>query len=152
MSAITREESNRRLLVLAEFLETKVPTKRFDYNQWADDAANLVEPLCGATACALGWATAIPEFELELRPDSHGNPYVEFKATQSLDDDGFSGFYRSLGVAAQTFGLTADEAKYLFVPAPDEYDDDLGEYVAVEDDATPAEVAEKILRFVEARS
>lgn len=55
-------EGHRRLLVLAEFLETKVPASAFDLSDWN----------CGTSACAVGWATTIPEFRLlglRLRTD-----------------------------------------------------------------------------------
>lgn len=51
-------EGHRRLLVLAEFLETKVPIEKFNLDTWA--SGELDE--CGTTACACGWATTIPEF------------------------------------------------------------------------------------------
>lgn len=46
-------EGHRRLLVLAEFLETKVPVEKFSLSRWQ----------CGTTACAVGWAATIPEFK-----------------------------------------------------------------------------------------
>lgn len=56
-------EGHRRLLVLAEFLETKVPSERFDLKGWTNGSGRAVEMGdCGTAGCALGWANAIPEF------------------------------------------------------------------------------------------
>ena len=44
---------HRRLLRLAEFLET-VPPEQFDMSSWISE--------CGTAACAAGWAARIPEF------------------------------------------------------------------------------------------
>ena len=61
-----KTESIRRLMVLAEFLRT-VPRKRFNLESWVDDEYPPVldpeNPECGSTACAVGWATTIPEFQ-----------------------------------------------------------------------------------------
>jgi hypothetical protein len=48
-------------LVLAEFLETRVPASKFDLDSWTqDDCATGVS--CDTAACAVGWACSIPEF------------------------------------------------------------------------------------------
>ncbi len=52
-------EGHRRLLVLAEFLETKVPRDKFNLGDWA---TSLDSNECGTAACAVGWATTIPAF------------------------------------------------------------------------------------------
>jgi hypothetical protein len=54
-------EGHRRLLVLAEFLETRVDPKRFDLAEWSADDF-LPTPDCGTAACACGWAGMLPEF------------------------------------------------------------------------------------------
>jgi len=52
----------KRLLKLADFLE-KLPRKRFDYGNWiGDDWKGKADLSCGTTACALGWACAMPAF------------------------------------------------------------------------------------------
>lgn len=48
-------EGHRRLLVLAEFLET-VPDEKLSLSSWSEGDN------CGTTGCALGWACMIPEF------------------------------------------------------------------------------------------
>ena len=52
--------SKRRLLKLADFLEKEVKPNWFNLNRWAD--YGWKEKECGTTACAVGWATAIPSF------------------------------------------------------------------------------------------
>lgn len=51
----------RRLLKLADFLETKVPLNRFDMCHFAGAVADG-RPACGTSACAAGWAATIPSF------------------------------------------------------------------------------------------
>lgn len=76
----TRAEYHARLLKLAAFLEQLDP-KRFNYRRWVgDDWKGAQDLSCGTTACALGWAATMPEFqELGLRleqvvsPDSEGD-------------------------------------------------------------------------------
>ncbi len=46
-------EGHRRLLVLADFLETKVPREHFDMGTW----------WCKSAGCAIGWGCTIPEFQ-----------------------------------------------------------------------------------------
>lgn len=53
-------EGHRRLLVLAEFLETRVPDAHFRMAGYRAGAIEIFE--CGSTACALGWGGVIPEF------------------------------------------------------------------------------------------
>lgn len=94
---------NRRLLKLARFLE-RLPPKRFNYNtyvgaDWKGDAK-----LCGTTACAIGWATTIPEFrKLGLRLDNYGDPYG-----CSVD------YHNEPGTSL--FAITDEEWGYLFIP------------------------------------
>ncbi len=52
----------RRLLKLADFLES-LPRNRFCLERWVGRGWEGKPDLsCGTTACALGWATTIPEF------------------------------------------------------------------------------------------
>jgi hypothetical protein len=83
-------EGHRRLLVLAEFLETKVPWSRFDLGVWSDKIGGPNE--CGTTACACGWGTTIAEFRVagfrlvnELTPGTadDGTPEIAFGALRS---------------------------------------------------------------------
>jgi hypothetical protein len=74
MSEISIEESNRRLLLLADFLE-KLPPERFNYGEWVGkDWGGKQDLSCGTTACALGWACTMPEFQalgLKFRSDEY---------------------------------------------------------------------------------
>lgn len=83
--------NTKRLLKLAEFLETKVPRKEFDMTCFSRGP----KPGCGTAACALGWATQIPSFKrlgLKLvgkrspfyQPDYNGNR--NFKAGEVFFD------------------------------------------------------------------
>lgn len=60
--ALTGDE---RLAILAEFLEKFEETakQRFDMGVWFED--NDLFDLCGAAACALGWAATIPVLRRE---------------------------------------------------------------------------------------
>lgn len=54
-----KRTGSKRLLKLADFLETEVNPLRFDMGDWG--AGNEKgKPACGTSACALGWASAIP--------------------------------------------------------------------------------------------
>lgn len=145
-----------RLLRLADFLDT-VPPEQFDYNIWFNGTA-LGE--CGTTACALGWATAIPEFQalgLELRSDepwpSGESRYVALRNTEER------GWKKCSEEAAEVvFGLTKKQHDFVFLPDVDDYGD------GYEDDdydkprwswrdrptewAQPKDVAEHIRNFV----
>lgn len=85
----------RRLLKLADFLETKVPARRFHLRNWADD--DFAPDHCGTVACACGWGTAIPSlFRAGLRLDRHGDLQGDWDTVESV------------------FRLEGDDAEYLF--------------------------------------
>lgn len=67
---ISRKESDRRLEVLAAVLD-KVEPERFNFSHWVGEEWEGKPDLsCGTTACGMGWACTIPEFQdlgLELR-------------------------------------------------------------------------------------
>lgn len=129
---------NRRLLKLAAYLRT-VPPRRFNYNRWVgDDWEGAPDLSCGTTACALGWATVMPEFRrlgLKMKEDEGGGYVVLGDDTNVWTDPD-----PSINAAVQVFGLTEDEALLLFTPGYDE------------DTATPKQVAKKIEKFVARRS
>jgi hypothetical protein len=73
--------NKRRLLKLAALLD-RVPDEKFDMGTWGTSGRLIKNaPQCATKACALGWATAIPEFYkagLELRAYAgarHANVY-----------------------------------------------------------------------------
>lgn len=146
MKVKTIEEGNANLLKLADFLE-KLPAERFDYKRYASGALNL-EPSCGTVGCALGWATAIPEFGLSLVPGAFD--------TFGVTCDGKGGNPRdTMGVtfeaAMSVFHVDQVEFDLVFMPAEDtEYwEGDVDDYEA---DASPQYVAAKIRRFVKERT
>lgn len=49
--------NSKRLLKLADFLETKVPNKGFNLGSWKTVSE------CGTVACACGWGCSIPSFK-----------------------------------------------------------------------------------------
>ncbi len=130
----------KRLLKLADFLYT-LPRNRFDFSTWVGDdwdgKANLA---CGTTACALGWATTMPEFRrlgLMLKHDDWCS-YVSM--VDDVRDDIVSGPELA---AARVFGLDADEYRYLFTPR-DYADNPRG----LPNTATAKMVARRIREFV----
>ncbi len=108
--ALDHAESRRRLLVLADFLDA-LPPRRFDYSSWVGmDWKGLPDLSCGTTACALGWATAIPEFQaLGLR-------LVKTDLSHSFSRVMLGDYNTNSSAAAIVFGITSDEADYLFLP------------------------------------
>lgn len=118
---------NRRLLKLAAFLRN-LPRNRFDYTQFVgDDWEGAPDLSCGTTACAMGWATTMPEFRrLGLRLAAGGYPHIQGRGS-------------GIAAAETLFALGFGDAMYLFVPG-------LGEHPA-----TPKQVAAKIERFVRGR-
>ena len=110
------------LLKLADLLE-KLPRKRFRYAQWVgDDWKGKADLSCGTAACALGWATTMPEARklgLRMRMGANGLGYVA-RLGQRLgqDEDDLDQLHSSLEAAA-VFGLTYREAQWLFVPSLD---------------------------------
>ncbi len=147
-----------RLLLLADFLE-RLPDKRFDYGHWIGNGWKGDPGLsCGTTACALGWATAIPEFQaLGLCAVKRPNGNI----TVGIKDDLDAGqFHRAPERAGEyVFGL-ADESEFdeLFVP-DDHWDCEersQGECIDCEEgkpcgQATAKQVAAHIRRFVAAK-
>lgn len=97
---------NAKLLKLAAFLK-RVPKRKFKMDWWAYSRRPMADkPVCATKACALGWATAIPEFNragLELRA------YVGNDSAMVCfgDETGFE-------AGSKFFDLTEDQAGYLF--------------------------------------
>jgi hypothetical protein len=148
---ISRKESNRRLLKLASLL-WKLPKRRFHYGDWVGSRwAGKPDLSCGTTACALGWATTIPEFAemgLHLRRDGIG--FVQFRNHEIREkylDNRINTWATSLTAAQIAFGLSLNQARFLFIPnvtyqgktAPDIW-------------ASPRTVSQHIRSFVRSRS
>jgi len=106
----------QRLQTLANFLRT-VPPEKFDLWDWrsaphtslplTDEDLITDEDLktCGTTACAVGWACSMPEFQTEgLYYDGHTPIYAPVDA-QPLS------YWRAV---EEFFGLSYIEAQWLF--------------------------------------
>jgi hypothetical protein len=130
---VSRKTSAHRLLKLADFLD-KLPRRKFDYRLYGEKTK------CGTVACALGWATQMPEFRrLGLKAKWVKDCWAEFRLIPV--------FYGEMGpgAACPVFGLTEDEAWFLFMPAATLTAD--GDR-SPGGNATPKQVAKHIRRFV----
>lgn len=150
-----------RLLKLADLLDT-LPPNRFDYNEWVGKNWKGNPDLsCGTTACALGWATTIPEFrELGLRlieVRSYNFKYSFVCMLQFFEAGKHLNYWDSVCNATQTiFGLDEHDTEYLFTPSEMGQYDSYGEWYSDDEDdlrpgpkASAKEVADHIRRFVE---
>lgn len=145
---VTKENLDN-LAKLSALLKT-VPPERFYYGSWVgDDWAGRQDLSCGTTACALGWATQIPEFNLSLHPmsrypflASYPEPTSEYGWRTSSDQ--------------AICELFSEEAMYLFYPGDDDdhaYDEETQYCVSdcpSESHFTAVQVAEAIDGFVKA--
>ncbi len=127
----------KRLLKLADFLDA-LPRGRFSYSTWVGKNWKGKQDLsCGTTACALGWATTMPEFRklgLRLFPPQDGmGARVGLKNRPGTDE---------YDAAGEVFGLGFYDTQELFVPG-DRGEDKPG------DKATAKQVAKHIRRFVD---
>ncbi len=113
---------NRRLLRLADFIE-QIPPERFKFSSWVgSDYRGKPGIGCGTTACAFGWATAMPLFrKLGLRLYKTGangrhEPRIcagkpGYVAEESRD------FEATEAAAMALFNLDPDGLEYLFLPS-----------------------------------
>lgn len=148
MSRVTPATAKRRLLKLADFLESKVDNVHFDFSSFGhlsggtDQDLNgkdaLAEAnLCGTKACALGWAPALPfarklGFKLEIR---HGHPAFTKNGRHVSTDV----------VAKELFGLKVSQWTYIF------YDSSLTRPGSGSMESSRADVARGIRTFVAIR-
>lgn len=145
-----------RLLKLADFLDT-VPPERFEYAVWASEATtDLRAPGCGTKACALGWATAIPEFAalgLRLAPHHPGGPTVHFGTDSPVHRE----FDCAQRAAMELFGIDGNGFHKLFVPNEEHDCDDENDcsdecLACLDDRSPPSYVAAKIRAYVAGRA
>lgn len=134
----------QRLLLLADFLE-KLPPEQFDYEVWVGSAWKGDPTLsCGTPACALGWATAMPEFQaLGLRlTKQHGSSHCYISTADSDAEVTTHGdtYRTSLAAACDIFEIGFEDAEYLF--SPESFPDN-PRY-----DASPKEVAQHIKDYI----
>lgn len=112
-----------RLLTLAYFLKTQVKPHKFYMGSFAQrvgdrgyvelkrtNAALLCgnTNICGASACAIGWATAVfpAVFALQFKRGAYSARLLNSKTKKPINYMG--------RVVQQFFGITQDEADYLF--------------------------------------
>lgn len=150
---------NRRLLKLAEFLRA-LPRKRFDYSTWVgEDWKGAPDLSCGTTACALGWATVVPSIRraglrlVSVKAKTRGGEEVVSVANPQLgimpDEDG--PYDLSFSAAISVFGISLDDAMFLFQPGHERYREDGSVNRSPDHKATPKQVASHIEKFVKAR-
>ncbi len=140
-----------RLLRLADFIET-LPEGRFKFSYWVGATWQGAEDLsCGTTACAIGWATTMPEFrELGLRLFRNRDFAYPALIGHSLDGSNVEEWRATVEALHFIFGIDEDAAEYLFVPgAIDEEDRTDNEYGTLLSRFSSASiVANRIRRFV----
>lgn len=121
--------NTRRLLTLADALETRIPADKFDLAYWRSSNSNAFRDVtddalrntCCTTGCAVGWACALPEFNAE---GLHWDVIEQQVAyTEVAFDSSKDGNY-SWQSALQFFGLNEDEGTFLFLDTA--YTDDEG--------------------------
>ena len=165
-----------RLLLLADKLD-QLPPGRFDYRRWVAndwDGSSKLES-CGSMACALGWATTIPELQEAglclVKLNEYGTSTVCLQS--ELDDvlsEKISSTFCVDNACLEVFDLDDVETEYLFIPVSshdtaredDKYDDEgyalwcSNNYCAVEygsespdEHASAKEVSNHIRFFVE---
>lgn len=129
-----------RLTRLRNFLRDNVKDERFNLATWAGNDkiewGGLRDLSCGTTACAMGWATTIPEFQalglkLVRQPDTISGEFYP----PTIEFEGETHFH----AAARFCGISDSEAEYLFNPSS--YGD--------EDQTTKDEVVERITDFID---
>lgn len=144
-----------RLNLLANFLDT-LPAKRFDFNRWVgEDWKGKPDLSCGTTACGLGWATTMPEFQalgLKLRSDNPLLLSTAIPATQTVfekykkDLVGNRHWRIVVETCAEIFGLNEEETIFLFTP--NDIFSDAEEDKKLDMNATPQELANHIRKFL----
>lgn len=110
--------NKKRLQILRDCLKTEVKPKLFNMSQWAIEIEKG-RPACGTSACALGWATAIPAFAkagLRLTQTRDSDKYVTIRGMRHRDRgyDENPTYRRSIRTAERFFDITTKQAEYLF--------------------------------------
>lgn len=121
----------KRLLKLAEFLETVPEEEEFDIDWWRTDP--LPHEQCGTAYCAVGWATTFPENrKAGLKLGSPKDGFVPKFKPQSEQDKRYckaadakepalwkkAGAYLAGTAAERFFGLTDKQVNGLFYANP----------------------------------
>lgn len=121
-------EGARRLGVLADFLEPVPPDNFFMgmfFDEGPDEAADAAKalvggsPMCGTTACAGGWACAVPEFQLlglRLAVVNDGCLLGEIQFGEERDFDALCAFFECNDVWAYGPDGKEEAWSWLFGP------------------------------------
>lgn len=138
-----------RLLKLADFLDT-VPDERFNFRRWVSSNWDGKTPLhlCNTTACAFGWATAVPLFrKLGLRLGIIRDGAAVVYLVQEGLPGPYDGTDAAQSAAHEVFGLDHKEFDFLFFPWEETGDSMYGRN-APHYDASAVQLAEHIRFFV----
>lgn len=131
--------NKERLLRLADFLEKEVTEAKFRMSTWSTKEDINV---CGTSACAMGWATKIPEFAaLGLYLGKSDSPFggAPIITPRYAGRAGFA-------AASTLFDISDRAALWLF--SDYEKDEDDGHEIGREKD-TPSDAANRIREFVQ---
>lgn len=129
---VQSREQRRRLIRLAMLLEN-LPPGRFDYGKWVDNEVWQGNPdlSCGTSACAIGWATTMPEVRAcgvrllsnQVKHLSGGGLYrqvwvgmVDGYYPKDEYGEAYGNSYAYRDAAEAAFGLTPEQADWLFIP------------------------------------
>lgn len=114
----------QRLQALATFLRT-VPQRHFDLQSWRSSAdgdeevtdADLASLHCGTTACAVGWACSLPEFQAQGLTWGTDENYTGGYPIFTLPD--MPDYHSGWNAVEEFFDISYPTAEYLF--SADEY-------------------------------
>ena len=146
-----------RLLKLADLLHN-LPRKRFKYNAWGignptlEAGTNLLSnpESCGTSACALGWAVALPfakeaGFTLRTAAPYGFNIYADQPLSAEAAFFCYDKWVSPLKVARTLFGVSDDEFRFLFYP------NRMCFISRLDETATPKRVARHIRNFADGK-
>lgn len=147
--SVKRHVGLKRLEKLAAFLR-KLPPKRFDYNQWVgSDWKGKPDLSCGTTACALGWAAAMPAFNrIGLKLRRIPSKYADGEDAWNVGFELNGNICTALEAASETFGISWDDASHLFMPNSADPYGNVWERSIDWENASAKQVARKIEQYV----
>lgn len=127
----------KRLLDLADYLETKVPASCFNYKDFGVGDSSTQKLKCGTAGCALGWAPSVPSIRRA------GLRWIDSQTIGCVDVNGNLKEYND--AAYTVFGIDEDDYNYLFMTGAEcKY--------GMSIKTTPGEVAAKIRKFVKTKT
>jgi hypothetical protein len=145
MEQADEKTGDERLLRLAEFLDDLPPALFYFGSYVGTNYSGVLNKSCGTTACGLGWATAMPEFQaLGLTLSGLG-----WSARPCLVGDDSGDPWKSACLATRAiFCLTETETDLLFLPSDADDDDGIAR---LRGDASHSDLAAHIRTFVAER-